>query len=99
MFKSRIAVAALIAATVAGCDKTTPPISEARPVRTVAVEQGAELAGRSCAEASVEAKGEGHFVLRRSLIAARPRSNWAQRMSPRKRRTSSTQRARAGARS
>ena len=42
MFKSRIAAAALIAATVAGCDKTTPPISEARPVRTVAVRQGAE---------------------------------------------------------
>jgi len=42
MFKSQIAVAALIVATVAGCDKTTPPISEARPVRTVAVEQGAE---------------------------------------------------------
>jgi RND family efflux transporter MFP subunit len=42
MFKSRIAAAALIAATVAGCDKTTPPISEARPVRTVTVEQGAE---------------------------------------------------------
>ena len=42
MFKSRIAVAALIAATVTGCNKTTPPISEARPVRTVTVEQGAE---------------------------------------------------------
>ena len=42
MFKSRIAAAALIAATVAGCDKTTPPISEARPVRAVAVRQGAE---------------------------------------------------------
>ncbi len=42
MFKSRIAAAALIAATVSGCDKTTPPISEARPVRAVAVHQGAE---------------------------------------------------------
>ena len=42
MFKSRIAAAAQIAATVAGCDKTTPPISEARPVRTVAVRQDAE---------------------------------------------------------
>ena len=42
MFKSRIAAAALIAATLAGCDKTTPPTSEARPVRTVTVEQGAE---------------------------------------------------------
>ena len=42
MFKSRIAAAALIAATLAGCDKTVPPTSEARPVRTVAVERGAE---------------------------------------------------------
>ena len=42
MFKSRIAAAALIAATVAGCDKASPPISEARPVRTVTVQHGAE---------------------------------------------------------
>ncbi len=42
MFKSRIAAAALIAATVAGCDKATPPISEARPVRTVTIQHGAE---------------------------------------------------------
>jgi membrane fusion protein, multidrug efflux system len=42
MFKSRIAAAALIAATVAGCDKTTPPTSDARPVRAVAVRQDAE---------------------------------------------------------
>ena len=42
MFKSRIAVAALIAATVAGCDKTSPPLPEARPVRTVTIEHGAE---------------------------------------------------------
>src|SRR5271157_2063223 len=42
MFKSRIAAAALIAATVTGCDKTTPPTSEARPVRTVTVHEGAE---------------------------------------------------------
>jgi multidrug efflux pump subunit AcrA (membrane-fusion protein) len=32
----------LIAATVTGCDKPVPPISQARPVRTVAVERGAE---------------------------------------------------------
>jgi RND family efflux transporter MFP subunit len=31
-----------MAAIVAGCDKTSPPTSEARPVRTVAVEHGAE---------------------------------------------------------
>jgi membrane fusion protein, multidrug efflux system len=42
MFTSRIAVAALIAATVAGCDKASPPVSEARPVRTVTVQHGAE---------------------------------------------------------
>ena len=42
MFKSRIAAAALIAATVAGCDKASPPVSEARPVRTVTVQHGAE---------------------------------------------------------
>ena len=40
MFKSQIA-AALIVATVTGCDKTAPPRSEARPVRTVTVERGA----------------------------------------------------------
>ncbi len=42
MFKSRIAVAALIAAAVAGCNQTAPPTSEARPVRTVIVHDGAE---------------------------------------------------------
>jgi hypothetical protein len=52
MFKSRIAAAALIAATLAGCDKTMPPISEARPVRTVAVEQGAELVRAASSSAS-----------------------------------------------
>jgi RND family efflux transporter MFP subunit len=42
MFKSRIVAAALIAATVAGCDKPTPPTPPARPVRAVAVERHAE---------------------------------------------------------
>ena len=43
MFKSHIAVAALIAVTAAGCDKTwPPPASEARPVRTITIEHGAE---------------------------------------------------------
>jgi len=42
MFTSRIATALLIAATVAGCNKTDPPTPVARPVRTVAVEQGVE---------------------------------------------------------
>ena len=42
MFKSQIAVAALIAVTVAGCNKTSPPLAEARPVRTITIEHGAE---------------------------------------------------------
>ncbi len=42
MFKSRIAVAALIAVTLAGCNKTSPPLPEARPVRTVTIEHAAE---------------------------------------------------------
>ncbi len=42
MFKSQIAAAALIAATVMGCHDTTPPIQEARPVRAITVGGGAE---------------------------------------------------------
>ncbi len=42
MIKCQIAIAALIAVTAAGCDKAVPPASEARPVRTVTVEHGAE---------------------------------------------------------
>ena len=42
MFKPRILAAALIAATLAGCDKPAPPTSAARPVRTVTVERRAE---------------------------------------------------------
>src|SRR5712672_868868 len=42
MFKSRIAVAALIAAVAAGCDKPVPPTPQARPVRAVTVERRAE---------------------------------------------------------
>ena len=42
MFKSRIVVAALIAAVAAGCDKPVPPTSQARPVRTVTVERRAD---------------------------------------------------------
>ena len=37
-----IAAAALIAVCVAGCDKTSPPTSAARPVRTVTIEHRAE---------------------------------------------------------
>jgi RND family efflux transporter MFP subunit len=42
MFNSKLFAAALIAATAAGCDKAAPPLSEARPVRTVTVDKGAE---------------------------------------------------------
>jgi membrane fusion protein, multidrug efflux system len=42
MLKYGIVAAALMAATVAGCDKPSPPVSEARPVRTVTVDHGAE---------------------------------------------------------
>ena len=42
MSRLSIVAAALIAATVAGCDKPAPPTAEARPVRTVTVERGAE---------------------------------------------------------
>ncbi len=71
MFKSRIAAAALIAATVAGCDKAPPPVSEARPVRTVTVEQGAEgeivsLSGqvRAKDEASLAFRLDGRMIER-----------------------------------
>jgi membrane fusion protein, multidrug efflux system len=42
MFKSRIAIVAIFAVTVAGCENTSPPLPEARPVRTVTIERGAE---------------------------------------------------------
>jgi RND family efflux transporter MFP subunit len=41
MLKPRIVAAALIAATVAGCDKPAPSAPQARPVRTVTVERRA----------------------------------------------------------
>jgi RND family efflux transporter MFP subunit len=42
MRESWIAAAALIAVSVAGCNKTSPPTSAARPVRTVTIERHAE---------------------------------------------------------
>jgi len=42
MFKSQILCAALIVASVTGCDKPAPPATQARPVRTVTVERVAE---------------------------------------------------------
>src|SRR5215467_3468438 len=42
MFKPQVLCAALIAATVTGCDKPVPPAPQARPVRAFAVERQAE---------------------------------------------------------
>jgi RND family efflux transporter MFP subunit len=42
MFKHQMLWAALIAATLTGCDKPAPPASQARPVRAVEVERRAE---------------------------------------------------------
>ncbi|MBV9859337.1 MAG: efflux RND transporter periplasmic adaptor subunit [Alphaproteobacteria bacterium] len=42
MLKPQILWVSLILATVAGCDKPAPPVSQARPVRTVVVERHAE---------------------------------------------------------
>jgi RND family efflux transporter MFP subunit len=42
MFKPQILCVALIAATVAGCDKPAPPAPGPRPVQTVTVERGAQ---------------------------------------------------------
>ena len=42
MLKSQIWCAALIAATVTGCDKPAPPTSQVRPVRAVTVDRRAE---------------------------------------------------------
>lgn len=41
MLKPQILWVALIAATIAGCDKPAPPVSQARPVRTVVVQRQA----------------------------------------------------------
>ena len=42
MSPSRIAAAALIAASLTACDRKSPPIAQVRPVRTVTVEQRAD---------------------------------------------------------
>ena len=71
MFKSRLATALLIAATVAGCNRTDPPAPLARPVRTVAVKNGAEgeivsLTGqiRAKDEVSVAFRLDGRMIER-----------------------------------
>jgi multidrug efflux pump subunit AcrA (membrane-fusion protein) len=63
--------AASIAATVTGCDKPVPPTSQARPVRTVAVERRAEgetvsLTGhvRARDQASVAFRLDGRMIER-----------------------------------
>ena len=42
MFKSQIAAATLIAATLAGCNETAPPAPDVRPVRTITVHDHAQ---------------------------------------------------------
>ena len=42
MFRFRIAAAAMIAATLWGCDQGTPPAPQARPVRAITIERGAQ---------------------------------------------------------
>jgi RND family efflux transporter MFP subunit len=71
MFRSQIAMAALIAATVAGCNSTESPLPEARPVRTVTVGHGAEgeivsLTGhvRAKDEASLAFRLDGRMIER-----------------------------------
>jgi len=71
MFKPQILCAALIVATVTGCDKPAPPASQARPVRTVTVERGAEgetvsLTGhvRSKDQASLAFRLDGRMIER-----------------------------------
>ena len=71
MFKCRIAAAVLIAATVTGCDKPSPPAPQARPVRTVVIARGAEgetvsLTGqvRAKDEASLAFRLDGRMIER-----------------------------------
>jgi RND family efflux transporter MFP subunit len=71
MLKPQVLWAALIAATVTGCDKPAPPTPQARPVRTVTVERGAEgetvsLTGhvRAKDQASVAFRLDGRMIER-----------------------------------
>lgn len=71
MLKYGIIAAALMAAAVAGCDKPSPPVSEARPVRTVTVDHGAEgeivsLTGqvRAMDEVSLSFRLDGRMIER-----------------------------------
>ncbi len=71
MFTSRIAIAALIAAAVTGCNQAAPPTEAARQVRTVVVHDGAEgeivsLTGqvRAKDEASLAFRLDGRMIER-----------------------------------
>jgi multidrug efflux pump subunit AcrA (membrane-fusion protein) len=62
MFKPRI-LCRFDRATVTGCDKPVPPTSQARPVRTVAVERRAEGETVSL-RAHIRAKGQASLAFR-----------------------------------
>ena len=71
MFKFRVAAAALLAATVTGCDKSAPIAPQARPVRAVTIERNTEgetvsLTGqvRAKDEVSVAFRLDGRMIER-----------------------------------
>ena len=75
MFKSQIAAAALVAATVTGCNQAAPPTPEARSVRAVTVHNGAEdeiasLTGqvRPKDQVSLAFRLDGRVLLQTSLL-------------------------------
>src|SRR6478672_678366 len=67
MLNPRIAVAALLSAALAGCDKPPPPATQARPVRT----------------ATVERRAEGELVSLTGQVRARDQASLAFRISGR----------------
>ena len=79
MFKPRL-VAALLAATVAGCEKPPPAPPQPRPVRTVTIERHAEgqlmaLTGqvRAKDEASLAFRLDGRMIARLANVGVGPR--------------------------
>ena len=71
MFRFRIAAAAMIAATLWGCDQAAPPAPQARPVRPITIERGAQgesvsLTGqiRAKDQASVAFRLDGRMIER-----------------------------------
>jgi multidrug efflux pump subunit AcrA (membrane-fusion protein) len=82
MFKPQILCAALIVAVVTGCDKPAPPTSQARPVRTVTVERGADgetvsLTGhiRAKDQANLAFRLDGRMIERPSMSAMSSRQD------------------------